>query len=120
MTAAGQPLPTQLYFGESWDVPALDGARRVPTPVGEPCIHCETPVAEGDRGFIRAAVTEVDRELVAKPAPAHVECELAGVMGHVVGVCSCTGYGNDLAAARLVWQRVEELSRRAGQADGGR
>lgn len=68
---------------------------------------CDEPIVEGDRGLMRVTFTLDDQQRWdATPAPVHAECEMRGVMGHVVGICSCTGYPADRATARLVWQRV--------------
>lgn len=44
------------------------------------------------------------------PRDAHRECLLLNTVGHTFGVCSCTGFGTDHAAA-------EELLRRVRMAD---
>lgn len=66
-------------FGEPWDAPVCEGARRVPTPIGQHCWWCNTVFVQGDRG-------------VANGAPMHRECQLRSVVGsmaHLRGECTC-------------------------------
>lgn len=91
----------------------VDDATRVPTPVGRPCLaECGDLIEEGDRGLMRAVGRMAGGQLVGSIEPIHAECELLGVVGHQVGVCSCKGFGHDRAAARLAWERM-------GQRPGG-
>ena len=92
------------YFGEPWDVPMLDGATQVPTPVGVRCGYCAERVVDGEQGVIYpcAGAWEV------AAMPYHRECSMAGIVGHMVGVCSCTGWEiGARATAREVMARVE-------------
>jgi len=41
-----------LWFGESWGAPVCEPQRHAPTPVGGLCIECDTPIREGDTGFV--------------------------------------------------------------------
>lgn len=69
------------YFGpedrrKEWE-------RRIPTPVGETCLLCAEPIAEGDCGTINF----VDQVT-------HYECEMrlaVGSVGHLMGRCYCKG-----------------------------
>lgn len=93
-----------LYFGEAWDVPALDYATQAETPVGAACGCCSEAVAAGDVGWIRAAF---DTATGPRPYVLHAECELLGIVGHLFGVCSCTGFDTtSREAARELWRRV--------------
>lgn len=115
--------PTVItYFGPRWHAPILDDARHAPTPVGHPCLRCREPIADGDRGFVRAVWRRsgmpVDAATLANPEdlppdgvasiePIHAECEAIGVVGHQYGVCTCTGWDtSSRAAARELWQRL--------------
>lgn len=98
-----------MFFGPRWDAPILNGALQVPTPVGQPCCGCGEPVCDGDRGLLRMVVRMQGDRPVGAVEPIHAECELRAVMGHHVGVCSCTGHEPTRATARLVWQRVGEI-----------
>lgn len=100
---------TTVFFGERWDAPIVDDAEQVPTPVGQRCYDCGESVEDGDRGFVRGVGRMVDGELVGSVEPIHAECDLRGVMGHQVGVCSCTGHDPSRATGRLVWARVGEM-----------
>lgn len=94
---------TPTYFGEPWDVPALDGAVQAPTPIGRPCITCESPIENGDRGWLRPTVISDRLSLVA----IHAECELATIVGHTVGICGCTGWPvNNRYTGLAVWRHV--------------
>jgi hypothetical protein len=97
---------TTYFFGARWDAPVVDDAQQVTAPVGERCIACNEPIADGDRGLIRACVRMVDGEPVGSAEPVHMECDLRGVVGHQVGVCPCHGYGFDRAAGLLTLERV--------------
>lgn len=94
------------FFGDRWDAPIVDDAVQVETPVGQICYECAEPIEDGDRGFIRATMREVGKTMGCEPV--HAECDLRNVMGHTVGVCSCTGHYGSRADAKLVWQRVGE------------
>lgn len=85
---------TVQYFGESWDVPMLEGAAQVPTPVGEPCGYCDEEVAEGEQGIMRTYVGAHTSEW----RPIHRECDLRAVVGgvnHLKGTCTCHGGSED-------------------------
>lgn len=87
----------------------MDGAARVPTPIGQPCLQCNESIVEGDRGLMVAVYHSVFKSSVE---PVHAECEVLPIVGHLVGVCSCTGYDTRThAAALLAWQRLPELGR---------
>ena len=92
-----------LYFGAPWGVPALAAAEPVATPVGRPCLSCAEPVAPTDRGWLRPVATGPD---AADLLPVHAECELAGIVGHLVGACPCNGFtAGTRATARVAWRR---------------
>lgn len=97
-----------LYFGEPWGAPMLDGARCVPAPVGDPCLVCDEPITLGDQGLVRVYVkARGERVQAQKLAPVHAECEALGVVGHLFGVCSCTGFDTTSRdSARVLWQRL--------------
>jgi len=115
-----------VWFGEPWPSAALPSpvcenpAQRVPTPVGEPCLHCGEEISSADRGVLQHYVDlGPDGKPVAKVVPIHIECLLRmtlGGPGHLMGLCSCAdGPGCDpdmgLApreAALKVWEWVEE------------
>lgn len=67
------------YFGAWWDAPMTDDLEQVPTPVGEPCIHCGEPVVEGDQGTFMVDAQDPPYRLV----PVHRECGLRAVMGGI-------------------------------------
>jgi hypothetical protein len=94
------------YFGRPWDAPALRRASQVPVPVGQPCAVCGEHIVGGDRGWIRPCVTMRGRKIRTTVQAVHLECDLLGVMGHQLGVCHCTGYGSDRAAARELLARI--------------
>jgi hypothetical protein len=100
-----------MYFGTPWDVPALDGATPVDTPIGQPCLQCSEPIAAGDRGWLMPVLCESDptaNPTHAEFEPIHAECQLLSVIGHLYGVCRCTGWDTSTrAAAREVWTRMK-------------
>jgi len=73
------------------------------TPIGVPCCQCERPIEEGDRGFIRPLVTEKG---LAKDVAIHRGCNMATTIGHLLGLCTCTGWDD-------VNERGQELVRRS-------
>lgn len=81
------------WFGETWHAPCCQPDLHVTTPVGELCIWCGEPIAEGDRGLTcRAAIP--DRPPVV---PQHVECSQRSVLGGALcheGTCSHCGDGS--------------------------
>jgi hypothetical protein len=100
------------YFGRPWGAAALDGATRVPTPVGDECLRCRELIAADDQGWIRVAVTRMDDsgDLVGCSKPIHVECDFIGVAGHLFGVCACTGFDTSTRhAARVAWRNSVDL-----------
>lgn len=124
--------PSNPYFGEPWDAPAVEGARRAPTPVGQPCADCTMPIADGDQGFLipRASRTADERRPASQPW--HRECLMRTVVGSpdcIDGTCHCRSEDADAceptpqqrrAEAIEVWNRIQSgqfgrhLSGRAG------
>lgn len=103
---------TTLYFGERWDAPMLDGdmATQVDTPIGMKCYQCGEPIAAGDRGLLRALIS--DRATVR---PIHMECDLRSAIGHEYQVCPCFGYGMDREAGRETLRRLNLKREQWGQ-----
>ena len=114
-----------LIFGTPWDAPICDGGAPVPVPIGTSCMRCGELLIESDSGVLIP--------LLGTPAPAddgliiggafhlaeHRECHLCGIVGHMVGVCTCTGWDSFSRAAALeVQRRVDrgDLTRSAGSA----
>lgn len=80
------------YFGEPWG-PINAGQEQVPTPVGVKCMSCVVPVQEGDAGIMMPFMGKTaDGERVAMQNPYHRECLAHDTIGHVYGVCRCTGH----------------------------
>jgi hypothetical protein len=97
-----------MIFGEPWDAPFCDDAARMPnTPTHARCINCREQFAEGDQGVVMpmAGATDFDPDyVVARPGTAlligyHRECQLVGILGHIVGVCPCNGWDTSTRAA---------------------
>lgn len=76
-----------LFFGDPWDAPVTDDGTQVATPVGQRCYDCLETIGNGDQGFIRGGV-DIDRNAVVTFI--HRECDMLGIVGHMVGVCPCT------------------------------
>jgi hypothetical protein len=104
-------------FGEPWDAPCADEGIivRVSTPVGDPCLWCEEPIRDGDRGFLQSCVHEINPTKWSWE-PIHAECStrmIVGSIGHLDGQCSCFGGKGEgdppgltkREAALLVWRR---------------
>lgn len=100
---------TNSLFGsvEHWgDIPLAIDAHFVPTPVGKKCLHCEEAIEEGDFGSLMPFISEKGSLIV----PAHHECSLLGIVGHLMGVCRCTNYADQPTmrlAALECWERME-------------
>jgi hypothetical protein len=91
-----------IFFGEPWGAPILDHALLAPTPVGVACYLCDRPVERGDQGFIRQVITENGP---GGDLPVHRGCDMATTVGHLFGICSCTGWDD-------IYERGQELVRR--------
>jgi hypothetical protein len=91
-----------VFFGERWDALILDYAQPAPTPVGVGCYLCDRPIHAGDQGFIRPSITENGP---CGNFPVHRGCEMATTIGHLFGICSCTGWDD-------IYERGQELIRR--------
>ncbi len=102
---------TIVYFGPRWDVPVLDNAVEVDTPVGKTCYWCDELIVRGDRGFVEASLKVErsptdDNDTTAKVVTqVHAECRLDEFCGHNVGLCRCTGVPLSRDRARQVWAR---------------
>lgn len=98
-------------FGRLWDAPVCDDATPVDTPVGVACLRCNEQIIDGDRGFIFPIAGDVeDRHIINADedwatTAMHRECFNSEVMGHIVGVCSCTGWDTSARATGLEVQR---------------
>lgn len=111
------------YFGEPWDAPMIaddPDAVHADTPVGVRCLECDEPIAADDQGLLRPfmhgrlwhrpewIVAPLGEQ--ASVTAVHRECDMLGIVGHMVGVCSCTDYAGfgvrGRAAAREVLARV--------------
>lgn len=115
-------IPRNTYFGEPWDAPITDDpAQQVPTPVGEPCTHCDMAVVEGEQGLMMLHIgLDADGKTYGRVRPVHRECHLRGVLGpvsHMEGRCDCRNPDADRSPA--AWRRegqevVERLRQRRG------
>lgn len=103
-----------MFFGEPWDAPILEDATRMPgVPTYAACLRCDEMIGPEDQGFVRPFVGGgLDPRYLVGVGPSyqltaiHRECDLASVVGHAMGVCSCTGYDSGRESAREVWRRV--------------
>lgn len=101
-----------LYFGCRWDAPVLDGATPfAETPYWARCTTCRQYFEDGDQGLITPTLGDVDPDyLIGAGASVtltgqHRECALSGVAGHIVGVCSCTGWDTSARTTSIEVQR---------------
>jgi len=83
-------------FGPAWDAPSCEYADLVATPVGEPCLECEEPILDGDRGMVMPFVHDRNGVAVGTWAPMHLECYLRGTMSHLYEQCRCYVPGRSL------------------------
>lgn len=79
-------------------------AGRPPAP--GPCFICGEQIADGDR-VKETVLVNADG---ARWARQHVECQALAIVGHQFGVCSCTGFEQDRAAALELWKRMAAAS----------
>jgi len=103
--AAGETWGGPTAFGPRWHSVMTEHATWVPTPVGERCLFCEEPIEEGDQGFLRG---HIDASGKSSMRWAHGGCDAIGVVGHIYGVCSCTGWDTTTkAAGDELWRRLD-------------
>lgn len=91
-------MGTMQFFGEPWDMPALDDAEQVPTPVGQACVSpCGELIAEGEQGILIPGIVEGPMGApIPKMVAFHRECWIRNVIGsfdHLEGRCSCVRSG---------------------------
>jgi hypothetical protein len=91
-----------IFFGDHWGARILEYAQSAPTPVGVACYLCDGPMQRGDQGFIRPLITENGPR---GNLPVHRGCDMAVTIGHLFGICSCTGWDD-------IYERGQELVRR--------
>jgi hypothetical protein len=74
--------PWGTYFGEPWPSGVCEDSLQVATPVGTPCVMCEEPIQDGDRGTFIGVIAPVTN---GHPAygPVHRECSLRAVLGGI-------------------------------------
>lgn len=78
------------YFGPPWNAPFIDDAEQVSTPVGEECLTCHEPIAEGEQGVVMPHIhLGEDGKTAVRDAAQHRECMLLGLLGHLAGQCEC-------------------------------
>jgi len=108
-----------MLFGEPWDAPVCEGATFLPeAPDYARCTYCRDYFREGDQGVVMPFLGETDPDyLIGLSGPdregqagnlvgVHRECLLAQTVGHVYGVCECTGFPG------TVRERAQEVMRR--------
>jgi hypothetical protein len=74
-------------FGKPW---AHEELEQIPTPVGQLCLYCVEPIAEGDLGVEQPYLSLEGETTVVQ----HRECFLRsifGSVGHQKKTCSCYG-----------------------------
>lgn len=86
------------------------GYQQVDTPVGVLCYQCREQIQKDDRGLIRAALYGSKPDFL----PVHTECEMIGTIGHLYGVCTCTGFDTTTRAAALELLREVNARRELG------
>lgn len=77
-----------LYFGPLCSPPSPEAGEKVPVPVGQPCLHCEVAIAEGDSGFMMPFLDGEGERIV----PYHRSC-LAYCFGITLPGPSAPGCG---------------------------
>lgn len=72
------------FFGEPWDAPCCEDSPRAPVPVGQPCLGCEVPIAEGDQGWLIPFAPARGYPVLA---PWHRSCFLESILGPGLSAC---------------------------------
>ena len=83
----GEPGPT----ADARAAICADDGDRVPAPLGRPCLWCNEPLREGDRGVMQFFVGPPGS---VSFEPVHIECQMRQVLGgpaHLSGRCTCQG-----------------------------
>ncbi len=78
------------WFGKKPWSRMCQGLEKVPTPVGEECLHCDEVITAQDEGEM---MVQSDGT-TARWRPIHRECLIRSVIGsrgHQKGLCSCYG-----------------------------
>jgi hypothetical protein len=93
-----------VAFGPRWYSPAVTGAHWVDTPVGETCGHCAEPFRAEDQGLYRHVMVVPGQVRVEA---VHAGCDALPTVGHIYGVCVCTGWDTfTRAAGDELWSRL--------------
>lgn len=86
----GDPWPSYICYDEQDN---LATEKRIPTPVGEPCLWCTEPIEDGQSGVGMGVVGMGPQ---GRPEPhmgyTHKECLLRSTLGsveHLEGKCGC-------------------------------
>jgi len=110
-----------MLFGRPWDAPVCEEATFLPeVPTYARCTYCRDYFGEDDQGIVMPYIGEIDPDyLIGLSGPdrtgqagslvaVHRECLLAQTVGHVYGVCECTGFpGTVRDRAKEVLRRVQ-------------
>lgn len=112
---------TNWTFGPAWDAPVYDDLERWPDTEALYTVRClrdDEPIVEGDQGFIQPYIGGTDLTLAVGGGEGYIltaihrECQMIGTVGHMVGVCHCTGFDtSSRAAARECMRRFQERGR---------
>lgn len=107
------------WFGTDWGAPVCHITQQIAVPVGEPCVHCEEPIAADDSGVMTPLMESVGNGIGVRPAYYHIECwtrQLFGSTGHQLRLCPC--FGGDYEgeppemskrdAARAAWELARQ------------
>jgi hypothetical protein len=110
----GEPYPSREY-----PAPMFEDGIEVPTPIGEPCLRCDEPIDEDDRGVLMPYLAADGK---AHMVAFHFECHVRSTIGsvkHQRGECGCaTGdfqtdddaeYPTRREAARAALAELERL-----------
>lgn len=86
------------WFGPKWDAVICETAQQAEAPIGLPCLHCDEPIAEDERGVLhdgRLLGPDYARYLTPDSRVVyHLECSMRLALGgvnHIQGRCTCQG-----------------------------
>lgn len=102
------------FFGEPWPSGVCDDGVQAETPVGEPCLLCSEPIAQGDQGNWMGSVNFGSGSSME---PVHRECSLRSVLGgiehltagpHAVGTCYLGSQLTHRQSSLLAWEWFQQ------------
>jgi hypothetical protein len=64
--------PIMHWFGDDWEAPICKETKQVDVPIGEPCLICNKPIQENDRGLLIPFLRGKEESTTMEPH--HLDC----------------------------------------------